>query len=91
VAVPAGDPLLEAPGIRTAAQHVEIVVGLDQQDVQILEAAPGETRPAAEVGRQADPPAQGILDHQADRLARVVRQDERLDQEPCHLARLPRS
>ena len=84
----AGHPLLQAPRIRAVAQHVEIVVGLEDQDVEVAQPPPGEAGAAADVGDQADPPAAGVLDHEAHRLAGVVGDQERLDAEARDLARL---
>ena len=91
VAVPAGHPLLQAPGIGTVAQHVEIVVGLQHQDVQVPQPPPGETGAAADVGHQPQAPAAGVLHHEAHGLGGVVRDRERLDHEPRHLPRLSRT
>ena len=72
MAVPPGDALLERPRIGAAAQHLEIVVGLEHQGVQLQEPPPGELRAAPEVGGQANPPTVLVLDHETHRLAGVM-------------------
>lgn len=85
VPVPPGDPLFQGPRVGTAPQHVEVVVGLEDEQIEIGESSPGELAAAPEVGDVPDAPAAAVLDDESDRLAGVVGDEERLDLEPGDL------
>ena len=51
------------------------------QAVEVGEPPPGELAAAADVGASPSAPADAVLDDEADRLARVVGNEERLDRE----------
>ncbi len=84
----ARNALLEVPGVGAGAQHLEIVVVLEQQDVEIAQPRPGELAAAAEVGNHAYPPSGAILHHETHRLTGVVGDGKRLDPETAGFERL---
>jgi hypothetical protein len=68
-----GYPLLEGPWIWPAPQHFQIVVGFDDQEVEVDETTPGQATTSSKVGRQAKPIAPFVLDDETHRLSRIVR------------------
>ncbi len=66
----------------------DVVVELDTEDVAVLQSALGLCGEVPRVGDDADPRALGVLEHVADRLARVVLHGERAH---AHAPDAPRS
>ena len=85
VPVATGDPLLEVPRIGPVPEHLQIVVGLDHQSVEVAKPPPCEPAPRPEVGREAHSPASPALDDQPHRLPGVVWNREGLDLEVADL------
>ena len=61
------DTLLDGPGVRAVAEHLEVVVGLEQEDVDGFEGGLDVGRDVAEVGgdRHADGLGTGVEDEAA--------------------------
>jgi len=66
------DSLLQAPRVWSRAQHVEIVIRLERQNVEILEVPPRLRRSAAQIRRQPEAITPAALDHDSYRFPRIV-------------------
>lgn len=81
MAVPAKNPLLQAPGpAGTVLQHLHIVIGFQHEHIRLTDALGDDARDVAEVGGKADVARSGAQE-EAHRVLRIVRQRERLDRE----------
>ena len=75
MAVPAQDALLDRLGVGTGAQHLHVVVRLEDQEIAVAKSRAHRFGGMPEVGRVADSPPLAF-DHIADRLDGVVRHGE---------------
>src|SRR5450759_875409 len=86
----ARDPLLERPGVRAVAQHVLVVVELEEQRRRVSEELHEVLFNPAEVGGD-DGPRPALFESVNDRFVRVVRRRERAEpdvSDPPFAARL---
>ncbi len=78
--VPAGDPALHRPGIRTRAQHQVVVVGFEDQQVTDPESVTHRERRSAHIRGDPYLQAAGPLAHRhGHRIDGVVAGQKRLD------------
>jgi hypothetical protein len=83
--VPAEDSLFQAPGtMRTILQHLDIVIGLDEDNVRRADALDDEPGRMAEIGKNADSRGAGVQ-QQSDWILGVMRDGEGFDQDITEL------
>jgi hypothetical protein len=85
-----GDPLFERPWIRTTSQHLQVVIRLEHQEVEIRQSRPSQLAPRTEVGNQPESVPGPVLDDNPNRLARIMRNRKRLEYKASDLNALPR-
>jgi len=72
------DALLDDPGIRADLEHVEIVIGFEDETIGLAEMDPDVIRQVAEIGADGDFGAVGT-EGESDGVGGVVRDGERVD------------
>ena len=70
--------LFDDPGIRADLEHVEIVIGFEDETIGLAEMDPDVIRQVAEIGADGNLGAVGA-EGESDRIGRVMRDGERVD------------